>query len=354
MLTRLNSMKSLLIAAMVLSVVVPKGAAQGVRPCKNGSCGSPLAGPCVPARVTYGHVETSWRRWPTDHAVAESKGAEELPTPATRPEIEPMPEPETPGAVPPGAREPGGAATDSPGKAPDGLTPPFGDAPTPPFGDAPTPPFGDAPTPAFGDEPPAFGDEPQAPPSAADPLAAPFSDEPPTPPMDGPSASPATPDPSPAQPEGATTPPTEQSPPELDSDGPPAMPQDDPFKDDPFKDDPDPKTGTAPGTGARTNDLYSDAYALDATAPRQGEATSGQPNAPLHASTTSTSRPRLLQANGENLAPLRILEPKTEFGNPLRQVSHPVRKTVFGPGSEAPAETPTEGKPAVWRHNPLR
>ena len=342
MLTRLKSMQSLVIAALVLSVVVPKCVAQGARPCKNGSCGSPLAGPCVPARVTYGHVETSWRRWPTDHAVAKSKGPEELPTPATRPEIEAMPEPETPGMALPGAREPGGAAAESPGEATEGSL---------------TPPFGDAPTPAFGDEPPAFGDEPQAPPSAADPLAVPFGDEPPTPPSGAPFEAPPTLEPLPTEPGDATAPPTEKSPPARNNDAPPAMPEEDLFKDDPFKDDPEPKTGTAPGTSARSDEMYSAALANSAAGRGENEATAVALPTSTTDSTTPKSEPRLLQANGENLTPSRLPEPTVEGANPLRQVSHPVRKSTFGAGAvtaETAAAVPGCGKPAAWRHNPLR
>lgn len=333
MLTRLKSVQPFVIAALAFSVVVPVCVGQGVRPCKDGSCGSPLAGPCVPARVTYGYVPTSWRRWPTDHAAADAKGPEELPTPATRRETEPMPEPEIPGTVLPGSLEPGGATTEPPGKAAEGSL---------------TPPFGDAPTPSFGDEPPAFGDEPQAPPSAADPLADPFGDDPPTPPIDVPSESPA--EPSDAKP--STEPPT------LKGDGPPAMPEEDLFKDDPFKDDPDPKTGTAPGARVRPDDTHSATYsaarARNVAARRERGATSVQLQASAGDSTNPTSQPRLLQANGESLTPSRLPEPMVEDANPLRQVSHPVRKTVFGAEAQTPVMVPTESQPVAWRHNPLR
>jgi hypothetical protein len=339
---RLKSTRPVVIAMLAISVVLPKCLAQGIHSCKNGSCGSPLAGPCVPARVTYGHVPTNWRRWPTDHAVAEKKAPEELPTPATRPdpEAESMPEPETPDMVLPGAREPSGAATESPAKAADdgSLTPPFGDTPTP----------------AFGDEPPAFGDEPQAPPSAADPLAVPFGDEPPTPPTDAPLGLPPTREPVPTAPGDTATPSTEKTTPSPDKDGPPAMPEDDLFKDDPFKDDPEPKTEAAPGSGARSGGSYSALQSVDATTVREQVATSASPYASPSDSTVSTSQPRLLQANGERLTPTRIPEPSTTDGtNPLRQVSHPVRKTMFG--TEAGVESQAmQSTSAVWRNNPLR
>jgi hypothetical protein len=330
MLTRLKSSHSFMIAALVISVVVPECIAQGVRPCKNGSCGSPLAGPCVPARVTYGYVPTSWRRWPTDHAAADTKGPEQLPTPATHPETEPLPEPAIPGTALPGPLEPGGATTEPRKKAAD---------------ESLTPPFGDAPTPSFSDEPPAFGDEPQAPPSAADPLADPFGDQPPTPPADVPSEPPAAP---------SDVKPSTGTPPTLDSDGPPAMPEEDLFKDDPFKDDPDPKTGTAPGVKVRPDEMYSASRARDQAALSEQGVTSGRPQPITGDSTTPTSEPRLLQANGESLMPSRLPEPMAKDANPLRQVSHPVRKTEFGAGAESPVMVPSQSTPAVWRHNPLR
>lgn len=50
MLMHLKRFQPFVIVAIVLNLVVPAGVAQDLRPCKNGSCGSPLAGPCVPAR----------------------------------------------------------------------------------------------------------------------------------------------------------------------------------------------------------------------------------------------------------------------------------------------------------------
>ena len=137
------------------------------------------------------------------------------------------------------------------------------------------------------------------------------------------------------------------------------MPDEDLFKDDPFQDDPEPKTSQAPEPGSRPNEIYSAGRARNAAA---GNAR-GTPSIHMHASAnlraTPTSEPRLLQANGESLTPARLPEPVMEGDNPLRQVSHPVRKTVYGasveiPAVESPAAVPTQAKSVPWRHNPLR
>ncbi len=324
MLTRLKSIQLILIAALLVSVVVPECVAQGVRPCKHGNCGSPLAGSCGPASP-YGYVPTSWRRWPTDHGIA-SKAPEELPTPAAHPEREQMPVPQEPSLPIP--REPSGTAPALPTDTTDR---------------SPAPPFGDAPTPSFDDEPPAFGDEPQAPPSAADPLAVPFGDEPPSPPDDIPSGSV----------------PARESLPTEPQDRQPTMPDEDLFKDDPFQDEPEPKTSQAPEPGSPPSEIYSAGRARNSAARNERGTSAIQLHASANLGAAPTSEPRLLQANGESLTPARLPEPVMEGDNPLRQVSHPVRKTVYGasaaiPAAESPAAVPTPVKSVQWRHNPLR
>ncbi len=171
------------VAAMILGLVLPESRAQVAGHCRNGTCGSPLAGPCIPASP-YGYVPTSWRRWPTDQVAAPMFGAEELPTPAA--EGEQLPAPATPQTRPLSPREPIAAPSERPRDQP--LAPPFGEEPL-------TPPFGEEPSSS------PFGEEPQAPPSAADPLAAPFGDEPPAPPEDKPNTPPSTDDLFPGTPE---------------------------------------------------------------------------------------------------------------------------------------------------------
>ncbi len=310
---------SFALATLTLGFLVPQCLAQGVVHhhggvrCNSGHCGSPLAGPCVPQRMTYGYVPTSWRRWPTDQLAA-GPMPEQLPTPAKEPSSRTKPdELPIPGDA---AREP--APTDASPQPPGEqgpLTPPFGS-------ESPTPPF---------------GDEPQSPPSAADPLAVPPSDEPPAPPADAPESTPATaPTTTEAAPLESTPADKESPPPSLDGDGPPTLPTD-----DPFKDDPESVVEPKPGSGARSEQHHR--AARDRLAAMR---------APESARVVA-SEPRLLRADGGNLDANRLPEaPAAE--NPLRQVSHPVRKTSSTVESAPPTVISSGREHGVWRQNPLR
>jgi hypothetical protein len=194
-----------------------------------------------------------------------------------------------------------------------------------------------------------FGDEPQAPPSAADPLRSPFNDEPPQPPADAeeslPGAQPTPAVPTQANPTATTPGTTPASPSATDAPeagmpfdvGPPKMPSDDPFKDDPNQ-------VPAPGskTGARLEQAYRETYGLV-----RNEATSGMNSTPAEAA--DVPEPQLLRADGGKVDAARLPAEQTE-PNPLRQVSHPGRRTVA-----IEAVTPPPSKPVgTWRRNPLR
>lgn len=311
--------RSLALAVLALGFLMPsQGLAQGkvhyhgsVR-CNSGHCGSPLAGPCAPQRMTYGYVPTSWRRWPTDQISAEPL-PEQVPTPAkepssrTKPDELPLPNDSTEETTP--------------------RTPSQDQAPTmPPFGSqSPTPPFGDAP------QAPPFGDEPQAPPPAADPLAVPPSDEPPAPPADATGSPPAA---SALPSSGSPTGESGSSPPAFENEGPPTLPTDDPFKDDPEM------SGPTPEAGAQ---LY------------QSQRAARERLAALQASDSDqnlAAEPRLLRADGGNLEVNPLPEPAA--ANPLRQVSHPVRRTSSIVEQTPPAAKPARVDQGVWRRNPLR
>jgi len=223
-------------------------------------------------------------------------------------------------------------------------------APRPSTQQSPTlaPPFGETPaSPPSGVTPqvPVFGDEPQAPPSAADPLRSPFSDEPPQPPADveeplpGTESAPAPAAPAPGSP-GATPP--GAVPADIPAEGPagnesrsgmpfdvgaPQMPADDPFKDDPNQE---------PNKGARLEQAYRETYGIARTDPS------------VTADSVGTEEPRLLHADGGSLDAARLPAEQSE-PNPLRQVSHPVRRTM-ATETLVPPSKPT----ASWRRNPLR
>jgi hypothetical protein len=321
--------RCLALALFALGSLAPQSVAQGVHyhggvRCNSGHCGSPLSGPCVPQRMTYGYVPTSWRRWPTDH-VATGPLPEQIPTPAKEPRSRtksdelPMPSGD------PGDTSPADGSPQLPADEPS-LTPPFGSEPaTPPFGNEPqTPPFGDA-----APVPP-----PSTDPLAVPPLAVPPSDEPPTPPADAPESTPAT-DPTTTDAAPPESTPTNATPP-LDSDGPPTLPTD-----DPFKDDPEAVLEPTPGAGTR-NDRNRQAEMQRLASMRTRE------NAGALA-----SEPRLLRADGGNLEANRLPQTSVET-NPLRQVSHPVRKTSAAVATPPKAVISSGREQDVWRKNPLR
>lgn len=318
------------VRANAIAQVMPYRAA----PVCKGQCGSPLCGPCI-ADSPYAYVPTRWRRWPVTQASA-TMAPEELPspTPAKTPPSEEPAEGDTVPQLPmtPELPEPSTGPTTEP---PTALTPPFGDAPT-------APPFGDKP------QVPVFGDEPQAPPSAADPLAAPFSDEPPQPPADteqpvqGAEPTPSETTPSargetppgtaPVEPPASNTPNSGMP---FDV-GPPQMPSDDPFKDDPNQ-----EPASRPQSGARLEQAYRETFGV---ARIDGSMGPGSPSKDA----PHPDEPRLLHADGGSLEATRLPEEQAE-PNPLRQVSHPVQRTV------ATQVISPQVKPAGgWRRNPLR
>ena len=316
--------RSLALALFALGSVAPQGVAQGVHyhggvRCNSGHCGSPLSGPCVPERMTYGYVPTSWRRWPTDH-VAAGPLPEKIPTPAkeprsrTKPDELPMPSGE------PRDSAPADTSPQLPSEQP-AITPPFGSEPAaPPFGSEPqTPPFGDA---------------APVPPPSTDPLAVPPSDEPPAPPADAPESAPATATTTTdaAAPEST---PTNATPP-LDRDGPPTLPAD-----DPFKDDPEAVLEPAPGGGARKD--RNQQAAMERLAAMRTQEDAG----------VMASEPRLLRADGGNLEANRLPQTSADT-NPLRQVSHPVRKTSAAVATPPKAVISSGREQDFWRKNPLR
>lgn len=325
MLSNTKTRWSFALATLTFGFLVPQGFAQGVVHhhggvrCNSGHCGSPLAGPCVPQRMTYGYVPTSWRRWPTDHLAA-GPLPEQVPTPAKVPGSQAKPD-ELPVPTDP---SPSDTSPKQPVE-PSPLTPPFGS-------ESPTPPFGNEP------QAPPFGEEPQTSPPAADPLAVPPSDEPPAPPADASETPPAaTSGTTEAAPTPESAPATDgSSPPSFDSEGPPTLPTDDPFKDDP-ESSMEPKSGE----GARLEQSYQAASQRLAAM-----------RAPENARVVA-SEPRLLRADGGNLEVNRLPEAPTE-ANPLRQVSHPVRKTSSAVELPSPTVISSGREQGVWRRNPLR
>lgn len=140
---------------------------------------------CVPRRITFGYAPTTWRRWPTNGAPAETQPPrEQLPTPAKEPT------PSTP-SQPPAA--------------------PSEELPLMPTEAAPAPPSA-------------------APAETEAPLVPPFDDAPPTPPTSPPQGAGTTPDTPP--PSTLPEPPAQLNLSPLDGDQPPAMPDEDPFKDE--------------------------------------------------------------------------------------------------------------------------
>jgi|GEM_PF-2967603 len=287
--------------------------------CK-GQCGSPLCGPCN-AQAPYNYVPTKWRRWPVVQASA-TMPPEELPvpTPAKAPREQHLPTNDLVPQLPMTPDLPEGTQGPTTQPSTQQLTPPFGQSPS-------SLPSGDQP------QVPVFGDDPQAPPSAADPLRSPFSDEPPQPPGDADAPVPGTdPTTSPGAESGAT-PATNRPDAGMPFDvGPPQMPADDPFKDDPNQE---------PNKGARLEQAYRETYGIACA-----EAPSAAELGPTEA--TGAHEPRLLHADGGNLEAARLPAEQVE-SNPLRQVSHPGRRTV-ATETIAPPSKP----PASWRRNPLR
>jgi hypothetical protein len=160
----------------------------------------------------------------------------------------------------------------------------------------------------------------------------PPSDEPPAPPADATETPPAAAElPATEAPAGESG----SAPPGFDNEGPPKLPTDDPFKDDPEMAVP------TPGAGAQLN---------------QSQRINRERLAVLQASGNAqnlATEPRLLRADGGNLE-LNPL-PEAPTSNPLRQVSHPVRRTSSTVELNSPAAAkPTSINQGGWRRNPLR
>jgi hypothetical protein len=122
----------------------------------------------------------------------------------------------------------------------------------------------------------------------------------------------------------------------LDGDGPPTLPTD-----DPFKDDPESVLEPKPGAGAYNEQHY-----------RAAQDRLAVVRTPKNAHMV-TSEPRLLRADGANLEANRLPEAPAA-ANPLRQVSHPVRKTSSTVESVPPTVISSGREQGVWRQNPLR
>jgi hypothetical protein len=118
--------------------------------------------------------------------------------------------------------------------------------------------------------------------------------------------------------------------------GPPEMPRDDPFKDDPIQD-----PASQPNSGARLEQAYRKAHGLAANESKGERLPSGS---------DGSQQPRLLHADGGSLESPRLPPTEQAEPNPLRQVSHPVRRTV-AVRTVAPPSQPSGG---AWRRNPLR
>lgn len=314
-------------------------------------CYSPLGVPCVPQRVTYNYFPTIWRRWPTEQAAsAVPRQPEALPTPAEESVMEPS-----------GPNGPAAQPSESP------LAPPFEEGPIEaPFG----PPFDDAP-PGLPDE----GGKTTEPAINARPPANAIPSE-----LLPPPGGPPTPD----------------------TDLPPTMPDDDPFKDEPDA-EPGIPSGAAPQSGESTlddinlapqqaaavrsipdgapppppNDVdmpemppdalsttrESTADAVEfypqqtATAwPISGGAlplpSEGPPAATLPDEATE---PQRLELDGDHAGP-NLLPDRAMRSNPLRSASQTKRRRPIVPtasfsaaeGAVAPVDH------ATWRRNPLR
>jgi hypothetical protein len=110
------------------------------------------------------------------------------------------------------------------------------------------------------------------------------------------------------------------------------MPADDPFKDDPNQ---------QPNQGTNLEQAYRDAVGIV-----RNEASGAADSRQLDL--TETREPRLLHADGGSLEAARLPAEQVE-ANPLRQVSHPGRRTAATETIAPPS------KPSVsWRRNPLR
>lgn len=284
---------------------------------------SPLAGPCVANRITYGYFPTKWRRWPTaEFAMAPPAMPEVVPTPAVEPEDEPDLEaaPEFDPDLPPPLPTddlPEPAESELPSEAPF-TSPPLGEMP----GSDTTTPAPQSTT------PPPFGDVPGLPGEQATPSpAAPGGDQPAQPPTDlfeAPSPTPA-----------------------------PAMPDDDPFKDDP---EPAPNpTGESGGSmQPQSAEVASQPALIPALeqVPRQNTAAVAESRS-LVAQRGPAEEPRMLAPaeETERSAPLPRHAPVSN--NPLRTSSTVIRQTSLAPAADfAPARPATVER--AWRTNPLR
>ncbi|HTM56761.1 MAG TPA: hypothetical protein VL175_22200 [Pirellulales bacterium] len=307
-------LRNLLTASAIICTALPGPALAG---------GHHYAGPvcndvtCVPRRLTYGYTPTSWRRWPgAVPAGAAQPAPEELPTPATE-------KGETP-AEPAEPREPA-------------LTPE--EAPLVPTERAPS---GRAPSERSA---PAITPESEA------PLMPPFDDVPPSPPQRStetakpPASSDEMPEFSPSQPPEVV--PSETKSRATDSDPPPPMPDDNPFKDDP---------PSMPDTQKKTSHTSEPDGAVAAT--------STQAAAKWHVSVKGADDdrsalrplgdelegPALLPATSDDEASQPTIESATRR-NPLR-----VLNTTKGFARAVPVANWTRDEPASssGRRNPLR
>lgn len=273
---------------------------------------SPLCGPCIPERVTYGYFPTVWRRWPTEYMQAGSAPTpEEVPTPAQE---EPLPtiEPETPEAAGPSTGEPTAPAEPPesplvPPLDPDSLKPPTGSGPTPaPFEDTPSEvPFEEAPL---------------------------FEDSPPALPPEGSGKSESTSEPNL---------PTQATPAVPDGDLPPTMPDDDPFKDDPDAELGVP--GAAPASGASMPDELAPQQAAVGWSASGGSRVARPPE--------SDKAPRRLPIGGEEIAPPSTPLPAMRI-NSLRSASRSADRHAIVPAVSYSAADSTDRR--EWRRNPLR
>ncbi len=316
----LPSQKNLTVAAAI--VLGCCGVVEGGNGhCVASPCNSPYCGPCIPERVSYGYFPTTWRRWPTEPAEpAAGQQPEELPTPS---------EPATP-AIPETPLEPtppDAAGPEQPDELP--VEPPFGEGPAkPPADESPIQlPFGEEPPP-FDDAPPALPTEPK------DSLLPAFD------PTVAPEAMPSEELPEPGK----------QESPVPDSDLPPTMPDDDPFKDDPQQDigppaEPAPKSSTRDEFD-RIRQQASTRWLHTAEAPGQLRES---PALPL----PDGDEPGRLEADGDK-AQSPLLPGRRD--NPLRsarRTSRPGRIVPAASFSAADTATAT-GRGVRWRANPLR
>ncbi len=120
---------------------------------------------------------------------------------------------------------------------------------------------------------------------------------------------------------------------------------------DPFKDDPEPDAQPTPESGARTGDAYRAAHERLA----ETHQVRPFPNfAPAVAVGNLSSKPRLLRADGESIVPTMLPDRRTVESNPLRQISHPVQKSVFKAETGTVSAVIPKPESDVWQRNPLR